>query len=103
MRINNLLLLIYKKKLQMERSEFGSLLRGTSAENMSLSEAREKAMQIIDSTRSQDEEWARFMLAPDKYPPVRMPSIFPIATHLYRATSIGTVTPNATGTLHCLW
>lgn len=69
---------------------------------MSVASARDYATKVIDSTKSQDEEWARFCLFPDILEPQRMPALFPLATHIYKERLIFNL-GNSTETIRCIW
>lgn len=86
----------------MQAEKFGALLRGTEGEKMDYLNAREYASNVIDSTRTQDEEWAKFCLFPDILSPERMPSMFPIPTHIYKERDIFSVISTG-GDIKCVW
>lgn len=69
---------------------------------MDVVNARNYAMEIIESTKSQDEEWAKFCLFPDMLSPQRMPALFPLATHIYKERTIFNL-GNSDETIRCVW
>lgn len=48
------------------------------------------------------ENWLEFCMFPDIVPPVRMPSLFPIPTHIVRRQTVHTITPLA-GNINAVW
>lgn len=87
----------------MQAERFGQLLRGTEGEKMDVVNARDYATEVIESTKTQDEEWAKFCLFPDILPPQRMPSMFPIPSHIYKERDIFSISSTVGTGIRCVW
>jgi hypothetical protein len=62
-----------------------------------------KAKPIVDKYHQQREDWIDFCLFPDIVEPVRMPSLFPIPSHLCKRQTVFTINANATGNIFGLF
>lgn len=49
------------------------------------------------------ENWLEFCMFPDLVEPVRMPSLFPVPTHIVRRQQVVTIAPTATGNIFGVW
>jgi len=57
------------------------------------------AMQAFNDHK---ENWLEFCMFPDLVEPVRMPSIFPVPTHVVRRQTVQTISPTASS-IHAIW
>lgn len=56
----------------------------------------------IEKFHGERENWLEFCMFPDIVSPVRMPSLFPVPTHIVRRQHVFTITPTAAN-LYCMW
>ncbi len=58
----------------------------------------------LDYQRETDKSWLYFCMFPDLYDPKRMPSLFPVPTHIIRRQRVFNITQSVAGnTIYCLW
>lgn len=62
-----------------------------------------KAKSIVDSYHEGRESWLDFCLFPDMVEPKKMPSLFPLPTHICRRQVVGQMQIPAGGQLWCMW
>lgn len=67
------------------------------------SEATSNAKAIVDKYHNERESWLDFCIFPDLLDPVRMPSLFPVPSHLCKRQTVFTVDANATGNIYGLF
>lgn len=58
---------------------------------------------IVDKYHAQRESWLDFCVFPDIVDPIRMPSLFPIPSHMCKRQSVFTIDANATGNIYGLF
>ena len=59
---------------------------------------------MIESFRNGEKSWLHFCMFPDLYEPKRMPSMFPVPTHIVRRQRVFNITQAVAGnTIYCLW
>lgn len=62
-----------------------------------------QAETVNDKYHSDRGSWVDFCLFPDIIDPVKMPSLFPIPSHVVRRQQVFTLTVPAGGNMYCLW
>lgn len=59
---------------------------------------------LMESFRNGEKSWLHFCMFPDLYEPKRMPSMFPVPTHIIRRQRVFNITQVTSGnTIYCLW
>ena len=72
--------------------------------NQRMSEERNgDAIPALSNLAQSKENWLEFCMFPDIIDPVRMPSLFPVPTHIVRRQQVFTIAPTATGNIFGLW